>query len=68
MAIPANVKCPICGSGMSRVQPEESKDFVPSSLSFRVRNERRFARTAIFLCAKCQNIQSFIEWEERQAQ
>jgi hypothetical protein len=68
MGIPVNVKCPICSSGMTRVQPEEGKDFVPSSLSFRVGNERRFARTAIFLCTKCQNIQSFIEWEERQPQ
>jgi hypothetical protein len=62
------MSCPICSSGMSRVQPEERKDFVPSSLSFKVGNERRFARTAIFLCIKCQNIQSFIEWEERQPQ
>jgi hypothetical protein len=53
---------------MTRVQPEEGKDFVPSSLSFRVGNGRRFARTAIFLCTRCQNIQSFIEWEEKGAQ
>jgi hypothetical protein len=53
---------------MNRVQQEEGKDFVPSSLSFIVRNERKFARTAIFLCTKCQNVQSFIEWEETSPQ
>jgi hypothetical protein len=66
MVIPASVECPICDNIMNRVQQEEDKDFVPSSLSFIVKNERKFARTAIFLCIKCQNIQSFIEWEEGQ--
>lgn len=62
MGIPINVKCPICGNSMNKVQPE-GKDFAPSSLSFIiVRNERKFARTAIFLCTRCQNIESFIEW------
>ncbi len=68
MGIPVNVKCPICDNKMNKVQQEEGKDFVPSSLSFRMGNERRFARTTIFLCTRCQNIQSFIEWEERQPQ
>lgn len=52
------MKCPICSSKMGKMNPEKAP--LSSTLVYSVNNDRRFAKTVVYMCATCRNIQSFL--------
>jgi hypothetical protein len=67
-SIPAKVKCPMCGNKMSQMGIKDTTtDLTMSTLSYSVSDKikkegkkKHFVRTAVFVCDKCRNIQSFL--------
>jgi DNA-directed RNA polymerase subunit RPC12/RpoP len=53
------IKCPICGSKMGELGNPDTPT-LSSTLVYTVKSDRQFARTVIYMCSKCRNIQSFI--------
>jgi hypothetical protein len=66
--LPAQVKCPMCGNKMSQMGIKDTTtDLTMSTLNYSVSDKikkegkkKHFVRTAVFVCAKCRNIQSFL--------
>lgn len=60
------VKCPMCGSKMSQMGIRKTADLAMSTLNYSEADEgkrdkkKHFVRTAVFVCGKCRNIQSFL--------
>lgn len=60
MSNPEVIKCPICGDRMSRMEID-NEDTPLSTLSFVLPDgNRRFARTIVYRCQRCNNLQSFL--------
>lgn len=62
MPIPNKVTCPICGNSMDKME-SQNQDLKLSGISVKIGNDRKYLGTTIFLCSKCHNSQSFIEFE-----
>ncbi|HKU48618.1 MAG TPA: hypothetical protein VJP79_01585 [Nitrososphaera sp.] len=67
--LPVKVKCPMCGNRMSQMGIKDSTttDLTMSTLNYSVSDKikkegkkKHFVRTAVFVCDKCRNIQSFL--------
>jgi DNA-directed RNA polymerase subunit M/transcription elongation factor TFIIS len=67
--LPAQVKCPMCGNNMSQmgIKDRTTTDLTMSTLNYSVSDKikkegkkKHFVRTAVFVCDKCRNIQSFL--------
>jgi hypothetical protein len=66
--LPAQVKCPMCGNKMSQMGIKDTTtDLTMSTLNYSVSDKikkegknKHFVRTAVFVCDKCRNIQSFL--------
>lgn len=64
MTIPEKVKCPICGNDMAKMETVEGQNIALSSLTAKVEGDRKHLKTRILICQNCNNIQSFIEYED----
>jgi hypothetical protein len=66
--LPAQVKCPMCGNKMNQMGIKDTTtDLTMSTLNYSVSDKvkkegkkKHFVRTAVFVCDKCRNIQSFL--------
>ena len=66
--LPAQVKCPMCGNKMGQMGIKDTTtDLTMSTLNYSVSDKvkkegkkKHFVRTAVFVCGKCRNIQSFL--------
>ena len=66
--LPAKVKCPMCGNKLSQMGIKDTTtDLTMSTLNYSVSDKikkegkkKHFVRTAVFVCDKCRNIQSFL--------
>jgi hypothetical protein len=66
--LPALVKCPMCSSKMSQMGIKDATtDMTMSTLNYSVSDKikkegkkKHFVRTAVFVCDRCRNIQSFL--------
>ena len=68
VGLPAKVKCPMCGNKLSQMGIKDTTtDLTMSTLNYSVSDKikkegkkKHFVRTAVFVCDKCRNIQSFL--------
>jgi len=65
--LPANVKCPMCSNKMVQMGVRDTTtDLTMSTLNYsesdkgKAGKKKHFVRTAVYLCEKCLNIQSFL--------
>ncbi len=59
MTVPNEVNCPICNNKMINLSKENPVLSV-STLSLVVNGEKKACKTEVFLCKKCDNMQSFM--------
>ena len=64
--LPEKLKCPMCGKKMSQMGIKKTTDITLSTLNYSESDKRKqgkkkhFVQTAVFVCGKCRNIQSFL--------
>lgn len=62
MPIPKEVKCPVCGNKMNEMGLKGAPDTTMSTMSYSEKDQRNkhYVRTKVFVCKGCNNIQSFL--------
>jgi DNA-directed RNA polymerase subunit RPC12/RpoP len=58
MRASSEIKCPICNNKMGEMNLDKAP--LSSTLVYTIKNDRRFAKTVVYMCATCRNIQSFL--------
>lgn len=65
LATVIKMKCPICGSAMGKTGGSSERSHsagnkASSTLILQIEKERKFARTAVYVCKVCKNVQTFL--------